>query len=295
MASKIFEQILYRQISQFVGIFSEDSSIIFKDEKNKLIHPGEYGKYREEECKVLLRLILDKHVNISDGFVITADNKITTQCDVIIYNADIAPIVADGISRMFPAEEVRMIGEIKSTLSKSNYIGALRKMAENKRIIMEGRRGNPSYFKGNESKVYDTVISFLVCNKLPSGFDKLTNEEIYGDIDKKYWHNIILSLEDAAIGYFLRFEDFSQKVKEEFKKNAVNVNTVVSWQYPVFTYKKETFSAHQNIIHVKEDEKYAHIKYFCSCIATSCQEVWEYSYDPVVYLGLGIKSIFEEG
>lgn len=83
--------------------------------------------------KVLLRAILNKHVDISDGFVITADNEITTQCDVIVYNSEISPLIADGIAKMFPSEEVRMIGEMKSTLSKGEYIEALRKLANNKK------------------------------------------------------------------------------------------------------------------------------------------------------------------
>ena len=67
MASRIFMQIFDRQIAQFAGLFAEDSSAIFKDEKEKLIHPGEYGRYREEPCKGLLRTILERGVNISDG------------------------------------------------------------------------------------------------------------------------------------------------------------------------------------------------------------------------------------
>lgn len=66
MASKIFQQIFERHITQFVGLYSEDSTAIFKDEKNKLIHPGEYGRYREESCKELLRLLLGKEVGVSD-------------------------------------------------------------------------------------------------------------------------------------------------------------------------------------------------------------------------------------
>ena len=57
MASKIFKQIFERQIAQFVGLYSEDSTAIFKDERDRLIHPGEYGRYREESCKELLRLL----------------------------------------------------------------------------------------------------------------------------------------------------------------------------------------------------------------------------------------------
>lgn len=60
MSSKIFEKIVERSIEQFVGHYSDDSSVIYKDEKDKLIHPGEYGKYREESCKQLIRLMLDR-------------------------------------------------------------------------------------------------------------------------------------------------------------------------------------------------------------------------------------------
>ena len=104
MASKVFQQIFERHISQFVGLYSEDSTAIFKDEKNKLIHPGEYGKYREESCKELLRLLLGKEVSVSDGFVITSGDQISTQCDIIVYNSNVSPFVADGIAKMFPAE-----------------------------------------------------------------------------------------------------------------------------------------------------------------------------------------------
>jgi len=111
MASKVFQQIFDRHIAQFVGVYSEDGTAIFKDEKNKLIHPGEYGKYREESCKEVLRLILEKEVSVADGFVITSDNQVSTQCDIIVYNSKVSPFIADGIAKMFPAEEVRMIGE----------------------------------------------------------------------------------------------------------------------------------------------------------------------------------------
>ena len=191
MASKIFKKVFERNIEQFVGHFSDDSSVIFKNEKDKLIHPGEYGKYREESCKQILRLLLNKHSSISDGFIITADDSITTQCDIIIYNSDISPIIADDISRMFPAEEVLGIIEVKSTLSKSQYIDALRKMAKNKQIIINGRKGEPITKYARTAKQYDTVGSFLICNKLDFDYESLSNEEIYGDIDRTYWHNSI--------------------------------------------------------------------------------------------------------
>ena len=294
MASKRFEQIFYRQISQFVGMFSEDSNSIFKDEKNKLIHPGEYGRYRENTSKELLRMVLDKNIGLSDGFVLTADDNITTQCDVIGYNAEVSPIIAEGIVRIYPAEEVRLIGEIKSTLSRKEYIEALRKMAENKKIILEGRRGDACIPRGRENNAYNTVISFLICNKLDFDFDKLKNEEIYDGIDKKYWHNSVLSIEDATISYLLKFEDFSETVKVKLEQNRINTETVVAFQYPFYECKGYQVITHQNHVHINLDDKYAHIKRFCVDIATGCKDIWIYSCDPVVYLGVANDSIYVE-
>jgi hypothetical protein len=294
MGSKIYEQIVDRHIQQFVGVFSEDSSVIFKDDKEKLIHPGEYGRYREDACKNILRLFLDKHVNISDGFVITANDGITTQCDIIVYNSDVAPIVADGFSRMFPAEEVRMIGEVKSTLNRQQFISALRKMAENKKTIMDGRRGLHVFQNKKDLETYDTVASFLICNKLSFDFARLTYEEIYEGIDRKYWHNAILSVEDVAMLYALNFGDASSKVKDALDKGGINTDLVIAWQYPTYTQKDETIAAYDNHICIDKDNKYRHIKKFFACIAVCCKDVWIYAFEPIRYLNMAISTIYKD-
>ena len=292
MASTRFQQIFDRQITQFVGIYSEDSTTIFKDEKNKLIHPAEYGRYREESCKELLRLLLGKEVSVSDGFVITSDDQISTQCDIIVYNSSVSPLIADGIARMFPAEEVRMIGEIKSTLSRQGFIEALRKLAENKKKIIDGRTGDEIRPHGREAETYNTIASFLICNKLDFSFDRLTYEEIYSGIDRKYWHNSILSVEDATLSYLVRFSAFSEKIKKEFAENKINIDTVASWQYPIYAYKDTVWPTEQNHVHIREEDKFAHIKHFFVDLAVCSKDVWIYNYDPVTYLGMAIKSIY---
>ncbi|MDD3252190.1 MAG: hypothetical protein PHV18_06500 [Lachnospiraceae bacterium] len=211
MASKRFRTIFENQVKQFVGYFSDNASSLFFDERNKLIHPGEFGKYREESCKQILRTVLDKQIAISDGFIITSEDEITTQCDVIGYNAMISPIISDGIAKMYPAEEISIIGEIKSTLSRSDYIVALRKLAENKKKIIDGRKGNTK--KRYNSKTYDTIVTFLICSKLSFDYKKLDYEEIYKGIEPKYWHNVILSIEDGAFVYALDFSDTSNETQ----------------------------------------------------------------------------------
>ncbi len=294
MSSKIYEQFFERHLQQFVGIFSEDSSVIFKDEKNKLIHPGEYGRYREDACKQLLRLLLDKSVSISDGFIITSNNNITTQCDIVIYNSAVAPIVADGFTRMFPAEEVRMIGEVKSTLSRSDFINALRKMSESKKKILDGRSGTYHFQPNKETETYDTIASFLICNKLSFDAESITYEDIYEGIDKKYWHNIILSIENVTMTYALNFNDFSPIIKEHLDKNGVNINFNSLYPYPKYVQKNEIVSTHPRYIKINPNNKYEHIKLFCVGIAACCQSVWIYTFDPIEYLGLSNPLFYKE-
>lgn len=48
MANSIFMNIYLQKLREFVNIFSNDSESIFKAHGDTLIHPGEFGKYREE-------------------------------------------------------------------------------------------------------------------------------------------------------------------------------------------------------------------------------------------------------
>lgn len=289
LSSKIFGKILERNIEQFVGHFSDDSSVIYKDEKNKLIHPGEYGKYREESCKQLLRLMLNRNWNLSDGFVITADDRITTQCDIIIYNSLVSPLIADDISRMFPSEEVRAIIEIKSNLSKEEYKKALKKMAENKKIILDGRKGEAIRENGTQARHHDTIGSFLICNKLNFDCSQLDNEEIYGDIDRKYWHNGVLSIENGVFAYLLEFDKFPTYVVEKLFTDGMNTDIHPSWEYPFFCCGEERVCTRENFCPIDEADKYRHIKKFLMDVCICCNEVWKYEYEPIRYLGMDIS------
>ena len=292
MASRIFETILSRSIGEFVGCFLDDATKLFKDEKEKLINPGEYGRYREEACKNILRLLLDKCVGIDEGFVFTSTNQITTQCDVIVYNSVIAPIIAEGVSRMFPAEEVRMIGEIKSSLSKNEFIQALRKLAENKKIIVEGRVKNIKE-NINENEASNTIGSFLVCSKLDFDYDRLSMDEIYENIDRKYWHNGVLSVEDVFLSYALDFSKAPECVKEKLVENGYSMEKLINWSYSYLEIKGCKIVCPPNYVHANSDDGYRHIINFFICMTAVNNEVWIYKYEPAVYLGYCVGNIFE--
>ena len=76
------------------------SNIFTRD--NKIFHPLEYGMYKEKCAKELLSFTTGKDIGISDGF-----------------------------AKFFPIEIIRGIGEVKSTLNKSQFTKTLKKLAKN--------------------------------------------------------------------------------------------------------------------------------------------------------------------
>lgn len=295
MASEVFKTIFLSQIKQFVAFFSEESDAIFKgcNNSNVPFHPGEYGKYREESCKETLRMLLGKDVGIADGFVITSDNQKSTQCDIIVYNSNISPFISNGTVKIFPAEEVRMIGEIKSTISSlGEYEKILRKLANNKKIIMTGRQGDAVHPPGREAQTYDSVISFLVCQKLNFNLQNIRLKDIYSGIESSYWHNSILSIEDGFIDYLLQCSIDNKDNQIALGKKQRSINTIYSWQYPVFINKDCCLTLNQNIHPICVDDKYDHIINFFLGLASCNKDVWIYSYDPIIYSGKETKSVF---
>ena len=123
-------------------------------------------------------------------------------------------------------------------------------------------------------------------------YDKLTYEEIYTGIDRKYWHNSILSIEDATLSYLLKFVDFPENIRETLRTDHINIDTVATWQYPFFALGNTTICTSQDHMHICAENKFEHIKHFFVALSGGCKEVWIYSYDPVTYLGIEVKSLF---
>ncbi len=98
----------------------------------------------------------------------------------------------------YAAEPVWCIGEVKSDLSKKNFTEALVKLAKNKRIQ------HKRYHKLEPcSRALFAGFSILLCKKMNFNIKEINFEEIYevNGIEKKYRHNLILSLEDGLFWY----------------------------------------------------------------------------------------------
>jgi hypothetical protein len=207
VASKIFEQLLLEQIEIFRNSFSNVSKLLFYDEnQGKLIHPGEYGSYREARVKDFL-----KFVDISQGFIINPNDEISTQCDIVIYDSQVAPLIqSESRQRFFPVETVCAIGEIKSVLSKQDFKNAInkltnvKKLRENIRTKTIIRKVIPGDYNP-EACPYDQLFTFIVCQKLNFDIQNIASEinQLYDtNLPYRYRHNLILSLEDGLLLYY---------------------------------------------------------------------------------------------
>lgn len=202
MANKIFQTILTEKIERFKFSFQRTATQIFQDsETSRLIHPAEYGAFRENSCREFIRCAIPIKFDIGNGFPINANGVTGTQCDIVIYDRNNSPLIEDDRNqRFYPIESVAAIGEVKSNMSKGELRTALNKLARNK-IIKEFI---PDFNFEPKKYIGDPLFSFLICNKF--NFDvKNLSQELDGlyDLDIKAWqkHNLILSLQDGLFTY----------------------------------------------------------------------------------------------
>ncbi|WP_022768253.1 DUF6602 domain-containing protein [Butyrivibrio sp. NC2007] len=267
----IFKTLVDSKIDIFCSSFIEEpESIFYRD--NKLIHPGEFGMYRERALKQLLSVFLRKIYAINDGFIFNKDNEVSTQCDIIVNDSAIDAITTDNVSNFFPIEYVYSIGEVKSNLTKSSLKEAAIKLAKNKMIARDRLRQS----KDLTNKIIDHVlpISFIVCNKIEA-INTISEDywnEVYNDIAPMFRHNLILSIEDGIFAYEISTRSIDDRCDD----------TRAIWGHPVIN---------GNVLNskfVKADglDKYSHIYRFLGVFRDSIEYIEKLEFPIVEYLGL---------
>lgn len=289
MASQIFTTLLHRQIDLFVATFQDDSNSLFKDTNKLLIHPGEYGMYREQCFRNLLESFLPRNYRISDGFIISScDDHRTTQCDIIVQNANAMPLTDGGLGKFHPVEDVYAVVEMKSNLSFDEFKKALRKLAKVKMISDD--RKNRDVNQDTRIQNYDSIATFLVCNKLTfSVDDSLHYESIYEGIERTYWHNAILSVEDGLLNYVINFDDLPTGTKRGFEKVFAGTSAKgVSYQYAlhkmVVGKNVETYNCVPHYFKADKNNKYRHITSFLALLRQAVQQEVKYNFDSLEYI-----------
>lgn len=210
--NNIFDKLVKSKIEQFERDYIDLSRQIFVDASGKLIHPGEFGTYREEVIKTFLAPFLPSRLAIGSGFIITSKDRISTQCDIIIYDKNHTPIIENGEQKFFPIECVAGVIEAKSKLSKTTLKDALIKLSAIKELRNDIDTNSYIYkdYEGNSAfdtkvKVCDQIATFLICESIDINIEKEIDtlfSDIYSGIDKSHFHNMILCLDSCCFLYF---------------------------------------------------------------------------------------------
>jgi hypothetical protein len=216
-AGNALQALLDEKMRVFADAFCDGSRRLFVDDSGRLVHPGEFGSYREDVTKDYLRAFVPQRMAIDSGFVVTASGRISTQCDLIIYDRSVTPLLQnDNRQRFFPIESVCAVGEVKSVMSLTDLKAALLKLAGVK--LLRDTLYDPSYVhcakeNGLASKYephrheLDQVVTFLICEAFSFDIaDKM--EEVlscYVQDHPKYpsnlRHNFVLSIRDGLLTY----------------------------------------------------------------------------------------------
>lgn len=188
--------------------FSSDKDFFWDEGAKKLIHPGEFGTYRENSVKQLLRLFLPGQLEIGSGFIITNRDDVSTQCDIIIYDKLSNAIVESNLEqKFFPIECVVAVGEIKSDIGSAsklnsylNGLASIKMLREKSREQEVKRRINIKAPYDPKQIPYDQIFTFLLCNKFDFNFsvDKIKYPLTVAD---RFKHNLILSANDGLIAH----------------------------------------------------------------------------------------------
>lgn len=225
MPSSIFQALSRQKVDAFRATFATLSRELFYDnDEGRLRHSAEFGAFRERLCADFLKLFLPTYLSIGSGFLINRDDKVSTQCDLVIFDPQYTPLVEDAERRrFFPVETVAAIGEVKSTLSKQDFLSALVKLSSGKQLRnVEGKspvRRTARIAPEEVGHHFDHLVSFLICEKLAFKLDDLTADvsQHYAaqGISPEHRHNLVLSIEDGILCY---------------KNHLLSRN--VAWMYP---------------------------------------------------------------
>jgi len=275
--NKRYLEIFKIKVDNFITDLERAKSV-YEDvsKKNKLIHSGEFGAYKERTLGELIEFIIPFKFNITDGYVINSSDETSTQCDLILYDKLNTPLIEFGNRFQFiPVESVVAIGEVKSTLTKNEFIETMVKLAKNKQICkpsVEYSKLNPDY----KLELF-SPFSFLICDNITGITEAYTFKHLVKDLAVRYreenidtnnYFNIIICLSHLkALGY---------RTSIEFKNADIPEGTKI--YYPL------RWGNIMNGSIVNCADKYNLLREFASSLAQHLDQRPKYFPDPVDYL-----------
>ena len=184
--NKRYKEVFKSRVDNFISEMSRAKSL-YEDlnKKNKLLHAGEYGMYKERTFRELIEFVKPFKYDATDGYVINSYDETSTQCDIILFDKLNAPLISFGDRFQFiPAESVAAIGEVKSILTKKDFIDTVIKLSKNKEIC----KPSLDYISNNKTFKAElfSPFTFLICDSISGINNQYTYKELIKDLVERY-------------------------------------------------------------------------------------------------------------
>lgn len=267
--------LLDEKIINFYNSFIASSRKLFFHPDGKPIHNGEFGGYREEVVRALVSQFAPERMAVDHGFVVTSSGRVSTQCDIVVYDRTATPMIRNANNqRFFPVESVCAVGEVKSVLGLADAKLALNKLAAIKSL--RDSLHEPAYVycaKGEgagagfrpEVDERDQLVTFLICEKLDFNVQKNLRElvDCYLE-DLPHWpfcnrHNMVLSVKDGLLTYL-----HDSGCTYPFPSKLAHVTDV---EEPARSDERPVLLKHRWI--QPSEGSIEHIRHFCSMLHTA--------------------------
>lgn len=156
-------------------------------------HAGDKGENREHILREFLSKYLPSRYGVAKGQIITKDGKISHSADIIIFDALNTPILYSEHTAIVPIEGVFGVIEVKSSLSKPEFIAAARQIESFKRMA-------PRELGLIETREYVTLHRASRPFGIVLGFDLADNSL---ESLSKNWQELNTEIHD--VNYFVNF------------------------------------------------------------------------------------------
>ncbi|MEZ8042464.1 DUF6602 domain-containing protein [Vibrio sp. 1F263] len=275
MASKILQSIAKDKLDNLFQAYNTSHKVFWDENKKKLLHPGEYGEFREKAARELISLFIPQTMKVDEGFIITSQGEVSSQCDLIVYDPNSCPnLVSAAHQKFFPIECVIAVGEIKSDIScASNMTKVLNKLAKTKKL--KESIPNPVTYRSFDNRHFcpthrelDQIFTFVLAKSIPDmpegGFKYNQN------ILHRHQHNFIVGMKGGHACY---------------KKDNVN-----SYCYP-----QTDFVEHEQVSCPEQNQTInVNFGILLTSIFEHCTSATLLELNPLLYLADDITSLDEE-
>ncbi|MFV8258303.1 DUF6602 domain-containing protein [Bdellovibrio bacteriovorus] len=170
-------------------------------------HYGDAGSEVEDILKTFLKERMPRRFDAEGGYVVGADEKISLQTDVIIFDALNCPIYRRTKQAcIVPRDNVAAVIEVKSKLNKEELKDAAKKIAAAKKI-------NPTPINGFDQPVNfanlvnTSILGCVFAYESATTLETLAEnlKEISAEIDSNHWIDMVVVLDKGIISYVIQY------------------------------------------------------------------------------------------